>query len=324
MAVQPRPVCEIGKRCHVYGKGIQKFGTAFSQKMVAQCASSSVQIVLRQNGTSQRLASGTLLDKNLVLCALHTLGDFSENVISSSVFVTLQYELAPDSAPPGDEFQHYQQPKVWVSGTLHAGEPQAQVVRILETGQSIGADYALLLIKWIKVRKHPSAANVIEPPRPIFYPKPGKDLSTELLLIGHPWEDEQRVQQGQPTQASVGKVKYWNQMKPTDVENRRKGAKLYEYGDFVARRGHSGGGVFNQWGQLVGVFNGNLPNARANAPGPDGKRPNPPNPFGDAFLNIRNAVHLNPPRGGDGLAILRGWFNDESRDIPDDGTVSKW
>lgn len=224
-------VCPIGKRCHVSGKGISKFGSKFPKAMIRELASSSVQLVTRDE--SKRIASGTLIWPTVVLCAAHSV----ENLHIDDIEILMFFECDERSAPSGVRKDNNVQPC-----SPLASDAQARVARILETGGADDLDYALLAIEWKRAREQ-HGAHVVDLPRIVTIPRPSHRLSKELVLIGHP--------EGQPTQAAVGYLVRQAGPNPHTLRGTE-----YSYATFAATPGFSGGGVFNDRGEIVGVLRG--------------------------------------------------------------------
>jgi hypothetical protein len=242
-AIAQTPVCHIGNRCHVSGKGIKTFGTKFSQKKVVELASSSVQLVGKHAVTSKvtRLASGVLIAPEVVLCDLHSLTSFK----AGGTEILMFFECDAKTAPPGAFFQYVRTKRSWPSCTELDRKPQAVEVKTLEVGKVDTVDYALLLIKWNDIN-----AGVVTLPRIPVMPNPGQEFSSEMLLIGHPQDSQD---QGEPTQACAFRLLRERGPNPTTGDG-----VSYGYGEFNFTKGEgfSGGGVFNDKGQLVGLLKG--------------------------------------------------------------------
>lgn len=269
MAVQPQAECKLHQRCHINGKGLTRFGSKFPQKTVASAASSSVVLVIDDDGV-KRPASGTLIWPNVVLCAAHSLAKYSKAEIVSKVQIMVGYEYKSGTAPAGDYSQYSKQTSDWEQGTLLATQPQAKVVSVLEIGDGGDIDYALLAIEWTNTTKG-WGEHIVTLPRNVDIPKPGTSMSAELLVVGHPWGANFM---GQATQASVGTLVA--QMAP---HPETQAGTEYGYASFTALSGFSGGGVFNDKGQLVGVLHG----ARY-------VKSKPNQPTGPCFLDLGRAA----------------------------------
>lgn len=247
MGVAEKTQCEIGRRCHINGRGLQKFGSMFTQKKVSEIASSSVQLVFNSPEGVKRLASGTLIHSSVVLCAAHSLDTLSPKDITERLEIHLLYEFTKNNAPPGDASQYADGSPEWATGKLMVTKPQARGVRILEIAP-YGLDCAMIEISWLNAQ--PSAVagqSVVRFPRPVFIPRPSTSLSRELLMVGHPYDTKN---QGEPTQASAGRL--YGQEAPS-LED---AGDHYGYAAFGAKHGFSGGGVFNADGKIVGVLIG--------------------------------------------------------------------
>lgn len=291
-------MCGLNKRCHVNAEGHKTFGTKFTPDLVKRLASSSVQIVSRtpvgkQGGTRQLLASGTLIAPNVVLCAAHSLIGQSPKDLSFVLF----YECDAKSAPKGEFKDTKDKAPAWRQCTKLAEKRQGICVKFLEVGKDLGYDYALLAVKWVDAQfryvesagiklitpppanvdlaeqledmrigetqfftpaDDPNASLTLRVPRALTIPRPGSELSGELLLIGHPYSSEPTEKfQCQPTQASVAKLT------AKDLENpshKGAGVRSYAAAGFDTYHGASGGGVFNERGEIVGVLKGDFGN----------------------------------------------------------------
>jgi Trypsin-like peptidase domain len=308
-------MCQLGRRCHVNAAGHKTFGTKFAPELVRRLASSSVQIVSRIPGTRQLLASGTLIAPNVVLCAAHSLLGQSPKTISFVLF----YECDATSAPKGAFVDTEDNAPIWRRCTKLAEKRQGVCTAFLEVGKEIGHDYALLAVKWIDAQfryvenagirlisvpqtGNPEVAEELEDlqiaqgeffspadskdsaltlrvPRPLAIPRPGSELTGELLLIGHPYSRAKgQSYLCQPTQASVAALFQ------KDLENpshKGAGVRGYAAARFDTHSGASGGGVFNERGEIVGVLRGDF-----------GNRPETPKELHDkaAFLHLSAAA----------------------------------
>lgn len=243
--------CPLGQRCHVEGKGIVRFGTRFKAGLVRRVANDAVVLV---NADGQRIASGTLIDagqgssqmtselvpSGVVLCARHSLQMMSANI---SVFVP--YRLNTPNAP-GSSWERVNVPTAWVPSTPVAiNYIRGNVTKLLEQGKD-EYDYALLLVEF---------GSLSVPQRP--FKRLGRSLSDELLLIGHPWHTTYDCE---PTQASAGaKIAERAKFQPEHATD------FYAYAWLSAKRGSSGGGVYNTSMELVGVLKGNSPQSSGTA-----------------------------------------------------------
>lgn len=287
-------MCEISKRCHVNATGHKTFGTKFSPELVRRLASSSVMIVTRTGigeGAGKRtlLASGTLIAPNIVLCAAHSLQGNTEKDLSFIIF----YECDAKSAPTGAFSDTPKEALRWRSCQTFANKRQGVCVKILEAG-SDDFDYALLAVKWIDAKNRyvsetiapihkinrnadpdvteqiedfnltgaghpaddPTAALKLSIPRSLTIPAPGSELTSELLLIGHPYSRHAgEVALCQPTQASVGTVLAKEIPDPTAPSPTGR-PRNFSASNFDTYYGASGGGIFNLRGELVGILKG--------------------------------------------------------------------
>src|ERR1700726_577604 len=181
--------CPIGHRCHVRGAGIDRFGEKFPADLIFHLASSSVQLVHSKVG---RLASGTLIWPNVVLCAGHTLGEpGGTHVEPTDLEVMLFYECDSKTAPgPGTSF---------TTCTTLASEPQAKVTKLLENGldsENNPLDFALLSIEWLHAEDQ-GGKRIVKLPRSLSIPVPFGRITSDIVAIGHP--DKLRGK-GEPTQ----------------------------------------------------------------------------------------------------------------------------
>lgn len=255
--------CASGTRCHVNGKGLKTWGTAFPWKMVQQTSSSSVTLVTG----GRRLASGTLVWSNVVLCAAHTL----ENQDEKSFSVWLHHECDAKTAQGGHRGKRADPKRGWADCALFADKPQAKVVQILELDQQI--DYAFVRITWNDVVESSSGTQSVKFKRVLHIPNAGRELGKEVLLVGHPQDEEQG--QCEPAQASAGTIKVERGPHLFTL----RGAE-YSYANFSAAFGMSGGGVFNTRGEIVGMLLGSRPSSATP-------------PTGPAFLNLAAVAGLD-------------------------------
>jgi hypothetical protein len=266
-------VCDIGRRCHVAGKNLTRFGSAFTRAAISELASSSVLLIDNSPVDPQRpMASGTLIADTVVLCAAHSLQTSSVKDIR----VLLFHEAGAATAPAGNRGQYPRDnPSAWRAGTSLRSKPQGKVVQVLEQGDPLGLDYALLAIEWTELAADPGG-NFVEVPRfPVS--KPGSRIfSREVVLIGHPIEvvghpPPQVMSDVETAQASAGIVT--NQLGPNPQTNQ---GSSYSYAGFAGEFGMSGGGVFNASGNIIGVLKGFNPG------------------LGVCFLNLGEAANALP------------------------------
>jgi hypothetical protein len=280
----------------VYGKGITSFGNAFPQKTVAKLAGPSVQLVDFGDNSPNRFASGTLIWPNMVLCAAHSLS----MVKDKNLEILIGYHcLGAPGCPPGAK-------QAGGAGgcpscTPVAAEPQARVVKAVETGDQNKWDYGLLAIEWKNASTKELAKIVTLPLIPIP-PNPGFRMSKELLLVGHPYDTNN---QGEPTQATVASLKLQRGPNPYSMDGNG-----YGYADFSARSGFSGGGVFNDQGEIVGILSGkrNTPDPRVGAKGV-------------AFVDLgclADDIERSDHGFGPGSRRIRNWLAGGSPWLPDD------
>ncbi|MGD2064366.1 MAG: trypsin-like peptidase domain-containing protein [Nitrospirota bacterium] len=279
-AVPQTPVCRIGRRCHVNGKGLKKFGTKFPQPTVRDLASSSVQLI----AGGKRLASGTLIDPTIVLCAAHTL----QTISLRDLEILMCFECSAKTAPPG-EFNQYPNKASWTKCSRLATTAQAKVVHELESGGSGDLDYALVAIEWKNaVELEDTDVSAVKLPRIPEIPQPSRTFTSELLLVGHPHDSQA---QGEPTQASAGKLTRQRGPHPETLTG-----DAYGYATFGATFGFSGGGVFNSRGQIIGVLKGSrLPHARTGV-------------GGMAFLDLGRVADLTDPSQDQRRGRITRWF----------------
>jgi hypothetical protein len=289
--------CDTGKICHINGKGNTKFGTMFPQKLVLTLASSSVQSLLHDGGTdggtSRLLASGTLIEDagefGVVLSAAHTIA----TITPLDLEIMLLYECDAKSAPSGTEDQYFTASSTSSHNTQWdkpctpvAVVPQGKVVNVLEQGHSSDIDYALLLILWNDAYlTNFYGTKVATFPRAVDPPRPGTTISQELIMIGHP--------DGSPTLGMTGKL--LKQMGPHPDSGQGQDYGYVSFQDLKNVGGFSGSGVFNNAGDIVGVFKGTAgPNVPTDLIG----KP--------AFLDLGQAAKAK------GTDRLKQWFQGQS------------
>lgn len=282
--VAPVPVCKLGERCHVNGKGLTMFGTKFPSALVQRLASSSIQLTgpnfNDRTKPDLRVASGVLIAPEVALFAAHSV---NQGFSAGDIHPLMCFECSTTTAPPG-MFSQYR--GGWPACTPLASTFQAVEVKTLEIDSAQDLDYALIRIKWTN-----APGNVVKLPRVPVFPKMGTNLTNELLLIGHP--DEFSTNQGEPTQACAFKL-----FKESGPNPQTGKGDVYGYGEFNFTRGagFSGGGVFNEQGELVGILSGTAGNT---IPGLTSKH--------FAFLKL-NRIHTNTendPRRGRISAYLK-------------------
>ena len=250
--------CVVGQSCHCNNASITTFGSKFTPAKVKELASSSVQLVTVKDSVQQRFASGTLISPSVVLCADHSLNGLQAKDIEILVF----YECDAKTAPPPPAINPTKNPMApppkgqstttgVTSCTSLATVPQGKVVKVLEHGDPDGLDYALLAIEWKSATESDGGVKIVKLPRIPTLPKPGITMSTELLMIGHPLSTDSKNPQGEPTQVSPGTLTKQGGPNPLNLLG-----NAYTYATFFPRTGFSGGGVFNDKGELVGVFKG--------------------------------------------------------------------
>ena len=261
-AQSSQTTCPIDRRCHLRGKGLTIFGTAFTPAKVLDIASSSVLLI--DHTTNQPMGSGTLIADTVVLCASHTVS------ITGPVDVLLFFECDPSTAPPGTSDQYPSNDPTrllnWRTCTRLRTKPQAKMISILEHGSDTDLDYALLDIQWTDLAPDPGA-DIVEVPRFPIARGPSTRISHEVLGVGHPIWAPQTMADVEPTQATTGVV--FNAFGPNI--NTGQGDS-YVYTGMNTAFGMSGGGVFNDSGEIIGVIVGRVP----------GK--------GDVFLNLGRAA----------------------------------
>ncbi len=281
--VSPVPVCKLGERCHINGKGLATFGTKFPLALVQKLASSCIQLTgVNFNDPSKpdlRVASGVLIAPEVALFAAHSV---SQGFSAGGVKALMCFECSAATAPPG-MFSQYR--GSWPTCTPLATAAQAVEVKTLEIDSSNDLDYALIRLKWLN-----AVNGVVTLPRVPVFPKMGTNITKELLLIGHP--DDFKTNQGEETQACAFKL-----FKDPGPNPQTQQGDVYAYGEFNFTRGSgfSGGGVFNEQGELVGILSGTPGNT---IPGLN------PNNF--AFLKLNRIVTntTNDPRRGRMSAYL--------------------
>lgn len=248
-AVSSTPVCAPGRRCHVAGKGLTRFGTKFTRDKVLEIASSSVLLIDHPRGQSpQPFGSGTLISQDVVLCAAHSL-----SLVGSNVEILLFYECGPQGSPPGSRDQYgldSASVSAWRSCTKLRTKPQGRMLKVLEEGHPDRLDYALLLMEWTDLVPGPATYNVRVPRDPIAK-APSRTLTRELLVVGHPIPPPLTMGNAEPTQASAGIL-----LKQEAPNFMTGWGSHYSYAGFSTASGMSGAGVFNDAGHIVGVFKG--------------------------------------------------------------------
>lgn len=301
--------CKQTKRCHVKGKGITTWGKAFPAKSVKDFSSSGVVLVAKDdNGAIRRVASGTLVHNNVVLCANHSLSTISTVELEIMLF----FECDAKSAPAGHSSDSRKHQSSWRNCTVLTSKPQAKVVELLEKRSDF--DYAFLRIEWSNKKKSNGLEIVTLPGFPDI-PDVGsllKGVGEEVLLIGHPWDISKN---GEPKQASVGVVSVPAGPHPRETEGR-----AFTYASIAAAKaasGMSGGGVFNKNGQIIGLMQGGRKKSLT-IKGPDGKSTAV---TGNAFMNIASVASITEKKNdgkrdyvskrirtwyGGGVPLLRG------------------
>jgi hypothetical protein len=248
--------CPDDRRCHVSGKNLTVFGSAFSTSMVREIASSSVLLI--DHSINAPMASGTLIADTVVLCAAHTMA-----FTGSNIDVLMFFECDQATAPPGMSDQYPPRDPVrlaaWRNCTRLRTNPQAKVVKVLEQGSDTTLDYALLAIQWTELAPDPQA-NIVELPRSPVARAASTRFSHEVLCVGHPiliaggGGGAQTMSDVEPTQASAGILS--QQFGPN--LNTGQG-NAYGYANMLTAFGMSGGGVFNDTGEIIGVLTGIVP-----------------------------------------------------------------
>lgn len=280
--VAPAPVCKLGERCHVNGKGLRTFGTKFPLATVQKLASCSIQLstnnVNNPSAPDMRVASGVLLTSQVAIFASHSI-----NQGIGTLKVLMDFECDTATAPPGMKSQYGGSP--WPACTTLASSSQAVEVKTLEQSDSSEFDYAIVLIKWNTV----SSANTVSLPRKPDFPKAAFVFTDEMLLIGHP---DDSSNQGEPTQGCAFKVINTKGPNPQTGKGDEFG-----YGEFNFSNGSgfSGGGVFNDRGELVGLLKGSPGNTISGLK---------PNNFAFLNLGLAEGKTRNDPRRG----RLTRWF----------------
>jgi len=253
-------------------------------------------VVLVQRGNPpKRFASGTLVGRDIVLCAAHSLA----NLTPTTLEILLCFECDQNTAPSGRRGQYLpggiKVPREdrldkWKSCSLISTDPQAKVVQVLEQGHQSDIDYALLRIEWkshlVSTREDALGVRFVTLPRKVFIPEPSRRFTDELLLIGYPHRSSGPIE-GEPAQAVAGEKIEEKGPHPGG------GGEDYGYAQFMRMEaGWSGGGVFNEQGRIIGVLKGKDLKDRT------------------AFLNLSQAaektiVPNNPDAGG----RLNSWLN---------------
>jgi len=238
-------VCVNAVKCHVAGKGITTWGTKFAQAKVLELASSSV--VLVEGTTSRSVASGVLIAPNVLLCAAHSIGDELGPNMRGQLLFECDASTAP-GVPPRKRSALDPDPPAPPPCTKLTAAPHMKLTTVLEDGSSYGLDYALVAITWLDSK--------VKLPRKVTLPKPDYSYGGELLAIGHQIDMSTKV--AEATQASVGKhlAAGDHGPHPDPKTPAHKSAKEYTYTDIYTTFGMSGGGVFNEQGNLVGIVSG--------------------------------------------------------------------
>ncbi|MEW5979675.1 MAG: trypsin-like peptidase domain-containing protein [Acidobacteriota bacterium] len=246
-AVAVQPSCPISRRCHVGGRGIKDFAGKFSSKMIQELATSSVALMVQEPGKTGLtfIASGTLIRDNVVLCAAHSVANQSDQDIQILLF----FECDAKTAPPGHRSQ-YDKASLpnWQNCQKLRTKPQAKVIKALERGDSVNLDFVLFAIEWTEFKPSDAVAGlkIVEVPRLVHFPPPSGTPTKHAVLVSHP--------QNEGTQASVGlhiKIFGPNPQTQTGTD--------YGYATVEATTGSSGGGIFNESGQMIGVLKGTMP-----------------------------------------------------------------
>ena len=223
---------------------MKTWGKTIPQKVVSDAAATSVQLITGGN----RVASGTLVWTNVVLCAHHTIA----NQKATALQVLLGYEYSAATAPGGHADEYSKKPADFLAGTPLATTPQARVVEVLE--DQIGLDFAFLRIEWTTITTRASGLRTVSLPRRPDFPVPSNKVkqNDEVVVVGHPWTDG--VSMGEVTQASAGIVTKADGPFPGTTSGIE-----FTYSTIIGRTGFSGAGVFNKDGHIVGVYKGSDP-----------------------------------------------------------------
>jgi|GEM_PF-6479724 len=279
-AVAAQPSCPISRRCHVGGKGINDFASKFTRAKVLELATSSVALMVQEDGKSGLtfIASGTLIRDSVVLCAAHSVANQSDKDIQILLF----FECNSKTSPPGHRSQYDKKSLPdWQNCTKLRTKPQAKVVKALERGDSANFDFVLFAIEWTEFKPSDAVAGlkIVEVPRQIAFPPPSGRPTKHAVLIGHPI--------GEGTQASVGEhIKIFGPNPQTQA------GTDYGYATFETTTGSSGGGVFNESGEIIGVLKGTMPNQP-----------------GVAFLNLDQAQRKKNRTSNPENPHLHHWFD---------------
>jgi Trypsin-like peptidase domain len=289
--------CSIGSRCHVAGVGIPRFGSKFPSATVLRLASSSVLLI--DTDGPKHVASGVLISRNVVLCAAHSVAGASTK-LEILLFFECDEKTAPGFSPSGTA------PHAAITPPASPPPPctplatvaQAKAGKVIESGDALGLDYALVAIEWTSKK--------VKFPRQMHFPTPDYFYGDELLAVGHPVVGYK----GEPTQAAAGKhigtAAHGPHPKPKTPE--QKGSKEYTYANFRITDGMSGGGVFNEKGNIVGIITGARPG------------PTRDNPYEYGFLNLGLVVGktVAGPPAGPASARLTQWMGGGSPLLPGD------
>jgi hypothetical protein len=234
-------MCGQGERCHVNAKDVKHFGRSkfYTPKRITQLASSSVVLVDNRDKTAPKgIASGTLITRDCVLCAAHSLDFLNPADLTVRMFFECDAATAPKGKWPGKDAKAAE----WRACTLSTPRPEAQVVDFLEMGNP-GFDYAFLLLRWPGGTDTTPAR--IKIPRAWDIPRPDLHVQDEVILIAHP----RAGGECQPTQAAPARVTGRNQRDPKGSPQ-----NLYGLANFDTAPGASGGGVFSDRTLICGLL----------------------------------------------------------------------
>jgi hypothetical protein len=240
----PTSECPRARRCHVQGKGLKTWGKTLPHKMISDAATTSVQLIVG----GKRVASGTLIWNNVVLCCFHTIA----NQTATDFEILLGYEFSAATAPGGHADEYTKNPADYLAGTPLATTAQAKVAELLE--QQMDLDLAFLRIVWTNVKEESSGMKTVKLPRRPDFPVPSGNVKQgdEVVAVGHPWTDAATM--GEVSQGTAGVVSKVDGPKPGTTSGIE-----FTYSSMMGRTGFSGAGVFNKAGEIVGVYQGRDP-----------------------------------------------------------------
>jgi hypothetical protein len=223
----------------------------------------------------QMVGSGTLVANSMVLCSAHSLQTWSDSDIAK-VKIFMFYECDQATALAGNRNQYRSEPDFLKCNPIRpTTNPIAAGVKVVERGGP-DLDYALMAITWTDFTlESTTGTKIVQIPRYPVASQVSSSFSKEVILVSHPSEEV--------TQVSAGTL--LQQFGPDPMSSPPSGLN-YGYATFVGEFGSSGGGVFNQSGQLIGVLKGVSATDQ-----------------GRAFLNLGQVVNALP------ASRIAGWMN---------------